>query len=161
MGLVIVNKPLPSGATHQTPNRIVLHAMGEYIKTETGEQHAYDFLKNTGLSAHALICPDGTILKCREDNQGAYHARGFNKDSLGVEFLVQGVHTYDSFLKAIGKPYLTFEQHVSGVELLRQWCFTHAISLIDTHSALSPGRKQDPGAGFPLKQFLIDVKRGQ
>ena len=161
MNIVIKNKPLPKGAKSQTPNRVVLHAMGEYIKFDSGNKHAYDFLKDIGLSAHALICPDGTVIRCRDDNQGAYHARNFNTNSLGVEFLVKGAHTYGSFKKVIKKPYLTFEQHVAGVELLRGWCSKYDIKSIDTHSSLSPKRKCDPGSAFPLVQFLKDVRWGK
>lgn len=160
MNYTVKNMPLPKGAKKQIPTRIVIHAMGEYIKVGSENKHAYDFLKGIGLSAHALICPDGTVIRCREDKQGAYHAKGFNKDSLGVEFLVKGVHTYGSFTKAIKKPYLTFEQHVAGVELFRDWYSKYAIKYTDTHSILSPERKIDPGAGFPLSQFLKDVKGG-
>lgn len=158
--MAIINKPLPKGAKHQVPSRIVLHSMGEYIKFDSGNKHAYDFLKDIGLSAHALICPDGTVIRCREDNQGAWHAKGFNKNSLGIEFLVKGAHTYGSFKKVIKDHYLTLDQHIAGVELLRDWCSKYDIKSIDTHSSLSPKRKVDPGTGFPLKQFLIDVKAG-
>ena len=160
MNYTVKNKPLPKGAKYQTPHRVILHAMGEFIKLDSGNKHAYDFLKGIGLSAHALICPDGTVIRCREDNQGAYHAKGYNKDSLGVEFLVKGAHTYSSFKKAIKKPYLTFEQHVAGVELIRDWYSKYDITSIDTHSSLSPKRKKDPGSAFPLAQFLIDVQGG-
>jgi N-acetyl-anhydromuramyl-L-alanine amidase AmpD len=160
MNITVKNKPLSKGAKKQTPKKIVLHSMGEYIISDAGIMHAYDFLKHIGLSVHALICPDGTVLRCRDDTQGAYHAKGFNKDSLGVEFLVKGKHTYSSFKKAIKKPYITFEQHVAGVELLRDWCSLYDITSIEEHRSLSPKRKFDLGSGFPLKQFLIDVKAG-
>ena len=161
MNYTVVTKLLPKGAKHQNPNKIVLHSMGEYITFDSGEKkHASDFLKSIGLSVHALICPDGTVLRCREDTQGAWHAKGHNKNSLGVEFLVEGNYNYTSFIKTIKKPYLTFDQHVAGVELIREWCSKYDIKSIDTHSALSPKRKFDPGTGFPLEQLLIDVKGG-
>ena len=161
MNYTVLNKPLPNGRKHQNPNKIVLHSMGEYILFDSGEKkYAYDFLKSIGLSVHALICPDGTVMRCREDTQGAWHAKGHNKNSLGVEFLVGGSYNYTDFIKAIRKPYLTFEQHIAGVELLRDWCSKYDIKSVDTHSSLSPKRKCDPGLGFPLKQFLIDVKGG-
>jgi len=158
MNFVVKNKPLPKGAKNQIPDRIVIHSMSEFLIIDDVKTHAYDFLKAIGLSAHALICPDGTVLRCREDTQGGYHAKGFNTNSLGVEFLVKGTHTYGSFKKAIKKPYLTFEQHIAGVELLRDWCSKYDIKSINTHSSLSPKRKVDPGPAFPLKQFLKDVE---
>ena len=158
MNYKMEKKPLTKGVKRQTPDRIIVHSMSEFLVVDGKEIHAYDFLKKIGLSAHALICPDGTVIKCREDNQGAYHAKGFNRNSLGVEFLVSGVHSYDGFKKTIETPYLTFDQHVAGVELLRQWRLVHEIKSIDKHSDLSPNRKKDPGQGFPWKQFLIDVR---
>ncbi len=158
MNYTVVNKPLPKGARSQVPIRIVIHSMGEYIFHEGKYKHAYDFLKDIGLSAHALICPNGEVIRCREDTQGGWHAKDHNKDSLGVEFLVEGQHDYTSFLKAIDNYYLTFDQHCAGVELLRDWCSKYDIKSIDTHSDLDPSRKKDPGKGFPIEQFLIDVK---
>lgn len=154
----IIDKHLNKGAKSQSPNRIIVHAMGEYILYEGEYLHAYDFLKTIGLSAHALICPNGDIIRSREDNQGAYHAKGFNKNSLGVEFLVPGKHDYTSFLKAMKDHYLTLDQHCAGVELLRDWCSKYEIASIDAHSDLSPDRKKDPGSAFPFEQILKDVK---
>ena len=160
MKYTVERKPLYKGAKYQTPTKIVLHSMAEFIKLDSGTKHAYDFLKDIGLSAHALICPDGTVMLCRDDNQGGWHAKGYNKNSLGVEFLVEGQHTYTDFLKVIKKPYLTFNQYVAGVELLREWCSKWDIKSIDRHSDLDPTRKKDPGKGFDWNQFLIDVRAG-
>ena len=153
----IVSRPLDRGAKSQVPDMIVIHSMGEYILHEGTYKHAVDFLRDIGLSAHALICPDGSIIKCREDDQGAYHARSFNKDSLGVEFLVKGKHDYASFKKAISSFYLTFDQHISGVELLKDWCAKHDIVSINMHSTLSPSYKCDPGTGFPKDLIAKDI----
>ena len=156
----VVSKPLDRGAKSQVPNRVVVHAMAEYIFHEGKYKHAVDFLRDIGLSAHALICPDGTIIRCRNDNQGAYHARDFNKDSLGVEILVHGEHDYASFISAIKNNYMTFEQHCACVELLREWCNTHSISTIERHSDIDPERKHDPGKGFCYDQIIKDVMAG-
>lgn len=156
----ILNKLLPNGAKYQTPSRAVIHSMAEYVLYDTKYIHAYDFLNKIGLSAHALVCPDGSIIRCREDSQGAWHARGHNKNSLGIEFLVEGQHDYVSFKKEIKEPYLTFDQYVAGVELVRDWCRKHDILIIDRHSDLDPNRKIDPGKGFDFDQFIIDVQAG-
>lgn len=155
----VVDKPLDKGAKSQVPNRVVIHAMGEYIFHEGRYKHAVDFLRDIGLSAHALICPDGTIIRCRSDNQGAYHAKGYNTNSLGVEFLVKGKHDYASFKKAISSYYLTFDQHCAGVELIREWCTKYDIASIDRHSDLDPGRKSDPGKGFPFDIIVEDARK--
>ena len=138
----------------QEPDRIIVHARGEFLQGA----HAVDFLANTvKLSAHALIAPDATNYRCREDNEGAWHARGFNSNSLGIEFLVPGDHDYGSFLKAIDSKYLAEDQYQAGVTQVREWITKFDIKHVDRHCDLSPGRKLDPGAGFPWNRFLIDI----
>ena len=78
--------PLLTGPRHQTPNKIVVHAMGEFINNKP----AWAFLESIGLSAHIFVTPSGVIVRSRKDRQGAWHAKGFNTDSLGIEFLVPG-----------------------------------------------------------------------
>lgn len=144
---------LNKGGVYQFPDRIVLHAMSEYIEG----LYAVDFLKNIGLSVHAMITPDGKIIRCRNDNEGAYHAKGFNTNSLGVEFLVGGRHSYTSFLAAIQKPYVSKEQYEAGVYLVKSWMKEYDIIKVHEHSYLSPRRKFDPGPGFPRIQFGKDI----
>jgi len=148
------------GAPHQTPKSIIIHAMAEYLSIDGGHQwmKAADFLKHTGLSAHALVSPDGTVYRCRKDNEGAYHAAGFNTDSLGIEIMVSGKHDYSSFLHTILHRYTTEAQYSALVEQVREWIKRYSITDIKRHSDVSPGRKIDPGAGFDWEKFLEDVK---
>ena len=153
---MIITNPLSHGSKSNTPDLIVIHAMGEYIEGEP-DMWAPAFLDKLGLSAHALVTPDGNIIRCREDYQGAWHAKGFNNNSLGIEFLVEGTHTYGSFMNAIRKPYLTDKQFEAGLKQVRDWLERHKIEKIKAHSELSPGRKYDPGLGFPWEVFLQEL----
>lgn len=162
-GINIIERPLPDGPDFQIPNRIVVHAMAEYIDfrqarephiRERGLMFAPDYLELAGLSAHALIIPNGDIMRCRDDKQGAWHASGYNQDSLGVEFLVPGEHDYGSFVEAIKEDWLTEFQMSAGIYQLKEWISSYQIKNVDRHSDLSPERKVDPGAGFPWDELM-------
>lgn len=131
--------------------------MGEYIRDGKRTDHAVPFLERYKLSAHALVAPDGSIYRCREDDEKAWHAKGYNRDSLGIEFLVPGDHDYGSFLKAIKHPYLTDAEYTNGLEQVREWMDLYPIVSVDRHSDVSPGRKVDPGDGFPWEEFKADL----
>lgn len=156
----IVNIPIPFGGGKQRPNRIVVHAMGEYIDDGTGQIYsAVDWLKHLRLSAHALIPSSGTIIRCREDNKICWHAKPYNTNSLGIELLVPGVHNIDTLKVAMREPYLTEAQYRACVWQVKQWLQLYNIKHIDRHSDLRPDRKQDPGVGFPWELFKLDIYR--
>jgi len=140
------------------PNKIVVHCMAEFIN-DPKPIHAPDFLNEYKLSAHVLVAPDGDIYRCRDDDERAWHARGFNTDSLGIEFLVEGEHNYATFIEAIKTPYINTAQWESGVDVVKEWVQNYAISQVNIHrhSDISPGRKVDPGLGFHWQDFLDRV----
>ena len=147
----------PYGAAVQSPEMIIIHAMGEYIGESGWKNHAVNYLNREGLSAHSIIAPDGVNYRCRDDNQGAYHAKNYNTNSLGLEFLVTGVHSYGTFLEAIKNPYLTTKQYQEGVNQVRYWMHHWGITKVVRHSDVSPERKVDPGNGFPWAMFRRDI----
>lgn len=154
----IINKHNPYGAAHQTPDTIVVHAMGEHVITGPGEaEHAPDFLLRSRLSAHALIAPDGTTYRCRADGEGAYHAKGYNTNSLGIEIMVAGRHDYSTFARALATNWVTDAQYAAALSQCREWLGLHNITRVVRHSDISPGRKIDPGAGFPWARLLEDL----
>ena len=154
----IINHPLSRGALSQDPNRGIIHAMAEYIFWEGKWRHASEFLEMIGLSAHILIAPNGDIFKCRDWTQGAYHAKGHNDDTLGAEWLVEGEHDYESFIKAIGSPYLADKQFSGGCEYIRkEWVEELGILHYQRHSEVDRMRKYDPGNGFPWTKFLQEI----
>ena len=141
---------LDKGAKKNTPKRIIIHAMSEFINYKGQTLHAVEFLKLIGLSAHAFVEPNGIIIRSREDTEGAYHAKGHNTDTLGVEFLIEGVHSYSQFLKAMRKTYLKEDQIDSGFKLVKGWMIRWNIhkNNVVMHSDVDPDRKHDAGQGF-------------
>lgn len=137
---------------------IVVHSMGEFLM-DPNPIHATDFLEKLGLSAHALVAPSGDVYITRDDDQIAWHAKGYNRDTLGIEFLVKGHYTYGPFLERIKSHYTTDEQWDSGVTAVRRWVASYSIprERVVRHSDLSPGRKVDPGLGFEWEAFLGQV----
>lgn len=146
------------GSRRNSPRMIVVHAMGEFL-LDPMPIHATDFLEKIGLSAHALVSPNGIVYITRDDDQGAWHAKGYNRDTLGIEFLVEGHHNYGSFLEAIKRDYITEAQWDAGVTVVRGWVIAHNIQRdrVVRHCDISPGRKVDPGDGFKWMNFLDEV----
>lgn len=157
----IIERPLKAGSKTNNPELIIVHSMGEYINLKSGPKFAPNFLEDVGFSAHALIIPNSDVMICRQPNQGAYHAKGFNTDSLGVEVLVPGGYVYGTFLEKIKTDWCSFGQYQALAELVSSWCHEFNIDPFDKrekhgvkrHSDVSPERKVDPGEGFKWEEF--------
>ena len=63
---------------------------------------------------------------------------------------------YTSFLETMKTDYLTSFQFTTGLNIYREWLNKYSLSIKDiaTHNKLDPKRKQDPGSGFPLNEFI-------
>lgn len=154
-----VSLPNPYGGGSQKPERIVVHTMGEFINDAGRFYYAPDWLEYLRLSVHALVTPSGVVIRCRDDDRICWHAKGFNENSLGVEFLCPGPHDISTLKDRTKTPYLTKEQYDAGVALVQRWASRYGITQIDRHSDLDSQRRwYDPGRGFPWEQFLHDVK---
>lgn len=155
----IINTPSPYGRSGNIPKRGIIHAMGEFIKDDDGTVYsAADWLIKCGWSAHLLIHPSGDVMRCRRNDQVAWHAKGYNIGTLGAEFLVPGIHDYGTFIETIKKPYLTDAEYAAGVDIIRrEWVGDLGILHFNRHSDVDPARKVDPGDGFPWLQFLKDL----
>jgi AmpD protein len=155
-----IDSYIPNGGGFQKPDLLVIHAMGEFIKSERigyPSQHAVPFLNENGYSAHLLISPEGDVYKCHPFDHVAYHAKGYNLNSIGIEFLVPGKHDYSSFLAAIKTDWVSEEQYQSGLAEIKAILHDYPITRIVKHSDISPGRKYDPGEGFPWERLLNDL----
>jgi N-acetyl-anhydromuramyl-L-alanine amidase AmpD len=152
-GVRVIEAPSDHGPDTLTPQGIVVHAMGEFIKTDP-PQHAVKYLESAGLSAHVLTCPNGDLIHCREDWFGAWHAKGFNDKYLGIEIFVPGEHDYGSFLKAIKTDWCPDAAFWSSVRQCLEWKRIHGPLPIFRHSDIDPSRKYDPGSGFQWDAFV-------
>lgn len=141
-------RPLGTGVS-----LIVLHA--DAAKSEAG---TIAWLNDPAskVSYHYLIGRDGRVYSFVRDELRAWHAgistfdgvANCNDYSIGVSF--SNDQKGELFPTA---------QVDAGVALCAVLCNRHAIgvSRITTHSAISPGRKFDPGPLFPLTAFLVRV----
>lgn len=155
----ILEQPFTARGLRTKPiDRLVVHAMTAVVGTRTAWEH----LEATGLSVHALIAPDGLIIRGCPSDRVAYHARGFNATTLGVEVLVPYATDYAGLAAACGwdatawkavvplppDPY-TPAQYSSLVWWLRdEAARCPSRPELCRHSDLSPERKFDPGPVF-------------
>jgi len=162
-GRKVIQRHLPHGPGSQTPRRIIVHAMAHKIRvSEDNVAYAASFMYRKGLSAHILVAPDGTPIRCRNDDEGAWHAKGYNTDSLGIEVLVDGEHNYSTFMEAIETYWPTDRQLSTAIDVVADWCSQWDIGTepgqLDRHCDVSPNRKRDPGRGYPWADFVTRVR---
>lgn len=165
----MIDKPLEHhGARARPIDMIIIHSMGEYIEDDK-TYPAWDWLDKLEYSAHYLIDPDGTVTRCVPDDRRAYHAgksewkgvSDLNQNSIGIEFLVEGIHNYSTFLEAIKSPdTFTEDQYSSGKTLCGRLQDKHAIetNMILPHSTVSGpdvrlDAKQDVGEAFNMSRL--------
>lgn len=147
----VIKRYIGIGGGIQTPDRLIIHAMSEYING----MYADEFLASVGLSAHFLLCPNGSFIKLRKTHEKAWHAKGHNTNTVGIEVLVEGEHTYDGFLEKIKTDWVKPEQMEALIEMsngiIEYYEIPHENVL--RHSDIDPERKYDPGSGFDWDYF--------
>lgn len=119
------------------------------------------FERQPSLSIHYIIDRDGNIEQGITEGKVAWHARGRNKDSIGIELLNNGdgVEPYPqkqlSALTTLVKQIMDRHKAVSVDRVLRH-------SDIDKRTFECAGQrlplKQDPGAKFPYRDFIFGLK---
>ena len=152
---MIIERLLTHGGGAQYPNRIVIHCMAAEVDFEGKRLSAWELLDTLKLSVHILIQSDGTRIRCRPDTSVAWHAKGFNTDSLGVEVLVPDVYNLNDLQQRTKTEWVSHEQLESLVQQIMIWKKEFHIERMDRHSDLDPGRRWfDPGDGFPWTELL-------
>lgn len=135
---------------------VVLHATATNSLQETLDIFLH---KEEGgrVSSHYVIDRDGKIYQLVADEKRAWHAgvsswgdvkSDVNSHSIGIEFQCPALGDR-SFKK------FTQRQIKSGVRLCRLLTQKYNIQSqnIVAHSDIAPGRKFDPGVGFPMQEF--------
>ncbi len=67
--MIEANMPLRGQGTQSKPDRIVVHAMAEFLDLDPDDRYAHDYLGQRGLSAHVLITPTGTAIRRGADTK--------------------------------------------------------------------------------------------
>jgi N-acetylmuramoyl-L-alanine amidase len=130
------------------PNAVIIHHTAQKNCGETLK--AFTTIKSQ-VSAHYLICKDGTLHHMLNDYLRAWHA-GFakwgsqsdiNSASIGIE------------LDNDGKSFFTEAQLNCLLGLLAQLKKTHSIPAANFigHADIAPARKVDPNVNFPWKRL--------
>ena len=133
-------------------NAIVIHDTGG--KTAKGTLDWFSSLTSK-VSSHYLIGKDGTVYRCVDEVNKAWHAgtselwqdSNVNEYSIGIELVDDNDND----------PYIE-EQMSSLIELCTDLCHRYRIPLHRVvgheHIAIPKGRKTDPGFDFPWFEFL-------
>ena len=137
---------------------IVVHAISEFIEigdmmlttSHHGEvekaMYCIDFLRKNNLGAHYFITPSGDLILEKDPRHIVWHARRFNERSIGIECMVPGVHTYQSFTARILRgPHADDKIMDTLALLISDIVSNYPIKQIYGHYEVDPKRKTDPG----------------
>jgi len=130
------------------PNFVIIHHTAQDSCEETLKTFT---LERTQVSAHYLICKDGTLHHMLNDFLRAWHAglskwgnlTDINSASIGIEIDNNGIDTF------------TTAQLNTLIGLLANLKEAHNIPVANFigHGDIAPGRKVDPNVNFPWKQL--------
>ena len=155
---MIVKRHNSNGGGNHTPTEIITHVEGEFINDGERIEWAPDFETRIGLSVHYYITPSGVIIEQRPPELIAYHAKGHNTGTIGVGWLLSGVHTYETLIQATKTHWVTDAQCTWGVWLYRHLMKQYGIHSFARHSDIDPKRRWfDPGEGFPWDWLMEQV----
>ena len=126
------------------PNFVIIH----HTAQNSCEQTLQTFtLPHTGVSAHYVICKDGTVHHMLNDYLRAWHAgagawgndKDINSSSIGIELDNNG---FDSF------PPVQINSLITLLDTLKKRYNIPAANFIG-HADIAPTRKDDPNVTFP------------
>jgi len=147
---------------------IVIHAIGEYIDTGKpgeGSQYCVDFLRARNELPHYFLTPSGIVLRAWHHSRLANHARGYNSSSIGIELMLPGHWTYETFAQELTAP--VPEHRLEDVprrldslyKLIGELLALYPQARIVGHCELDPTRKVDPGQYVMLSSLRTKFKQ--
>ena len=149
------------GGTLHNADTIVVHAIGEYIDSEGPDMHCLEFLDKLGYSYHRVIDTSGDVIESVDVHNMAWHCKKNkgNFRSIGVAFMVQGLHDITSLTKALRRgDALTLEQLESGIEeCQRIISLRPTITDMVRHSDWDSRKPDFPEDAFDFGAFKSDV----
>lgn len=119
-------------------------------------------------SAH-FVCDSKEVICCVPEHRYAYHCRGYNYSSLGIEIVGRAAQTREEWLDEYSRPalFLAAQEagrlgHLYGVPVHRFLTDVEIrgkVAGLTTHRDVSralkiPGGHTDPGPNFPRDEFL-------
>lgn len=153
----------------ERPRNVVIHCM-EAIETNKTAENVAKWWNGTGKnSCHFCVDNDSTI-QCVKLGDTAYHAKGANDFSIGVELAGYAKQTEQEWLDAYGKAMLPraaelvaclLDHYDLPAVLVDQAGLEGMAPGVTTHAAVSGtfhGNHYDPGKRFPMAFFMDQVR---
>lgn len=147
----VFDSPTPNYTNSNRPRTrgVVLHAThgnGADQMAEFWGTLSWFANRDSEVSAHAVIAPDGQIARVAPWGKIAWHAKSYNQEWLGVEFAKRRPDRYDDLV--------TEQQYLSGAWLIRYWADMYDF---DKYSLLEHREIQrdkiDIGPGFDIERL--------
>ena len=154
--LTIINRvnneiPYNEPNTPRAVSRIYLHHTGDDAASKTIAE--FKSTLDTGpdqKSSHYVIDRDGKIYQLVDENNVAYHARGFNVYSIGIEI----VNTGHESMKYTPEQYTSIE--ALGREIADRWNFGYDNTHVKAHFQTGDPDKWDPSPNFDWNRIHLN-----
>ncbi len=151
-------------------NAIVIHSIGgpacrngEVVFTSSkGDANRWKeyFEKSDGISIHYIVDREGNVASSIEESRVAWHARGINSESIGIELTNNGdgLEEYPRpMLESLRSLIMQIKSRHPNISNER--IYMH--SDVDNSTFLCGGRqvkrKRDPGALFPYRELINGI----
>ena len=137
----------------------MIHAMARTIYYQGIMWNYTDLLNKLERGIHFSVFPDGQVVQHADPRTVLWHAKGANRESCGVELLVEGVYDLGALRSLITRPTSAYDvytrrQYVGLMNIMDYLVETEYVRSPeynwDLHSIQSAQRKFDPGASFSV-----------